>query len=353
MVLFVVEGGREKGYGHVVRTTVLAHACMERGLEVSFACANPEVVKAIRSRGEGLHVYEVSPRELIQHILAVYPHVLVADAGKTFTSEEVGVLHQAGIFLIEWDAPGGTSHADEVINGFEPGLYGAKGHRYKLTGRDYFVVDELFSEAKSARVKTVPGKKLKRLFLCFGGSDPEGLLEATLETMQEIPECLRATIHAVAGFNEAKGRRVASRFSKLTGLHVHVNADATVVSQLMASSDLAIVSFGSILVEALCTELPVLMVNPTRAHEEYAARVLAGIFTGAGKSFGFPPRIRWDAFRQDLGSIMREPERIVPLQNAARGLVDGKGARRVAEHIHNLVARRPPRHSRFQHSVAR
>jgi spore coat polysaccharide biosynthesis predicted glycosyltransferase SpsG len=353
MVLFVVDGGKEKGYGHVVRTTVLARACVERGLDVSFACTNEDVVKAIRSRGEGFHVYAVPPKELIHHTLAVYPHVLVADADKTFTAEEVRVLHQAGIFLIEWDATNGTSHADEVINGFEPALYGAKGHRYKLTGRDYFVVDELFSETKSVRGKAGPAKKLWRLFLCFGGSDPGGLLEATLEHMQEIPECLAATIHAIAGFNEAKGRAVANRFSKLTGLHVHVNADAARVSQLMGSSDLGIVSFGSILVEALCTELPVFVINPTRAHEQYAAKVLAGIFAGAGRSFGCPPRVRWEAFREELGAIMGEPLRIVPLQSAARGLVDGKGARRIAEHIYTLVARRPPRHSRFQHSVAR
>lgn len=353
MVLFVVEGGKEKGYGHVVRSTVLARACVQRGLDVSFACTNEEVVKAIRSRGEGFHVYAVPPKELIHHTLAVYPHVLVADAGKTFTAEEVKVLHQAGIFLIEWDASSGKSHADEVINGFEPALHGAKGHRYKLTGRDYFVVDELFSEAKAARGKAGPTKKLRRLFLCFGGSDPGELLEATLERMQEIPECLAATINAVAGFNEGKGRAVANRFSKLTGLHVHVNADAARVSQLMGSSDLGIVSFGSILVEALCTELPVFMINPTKAHEEYAARVLAGIFAGAGKSFGYQPRVRWDAFREELGATMREPQRVAPLQNAARGLVDGIGARRIAEHIYTLVARRPPRHSRFQHSVAR
>lgn len=121
----------------------------------------------------------------------------------------------------------------------------------------------------------------------------------------------------------------------------------------MASSDLGIVSFGSILVEALCTELPVFMINPTKAHEQYAAKVLAGMFAGAGKSFGFPPHVRWDAFREELASIMREPDRIRPLQNAARGLVDGKGAQRIAEHIYALVARRPPRHSRFQHLVAR
>ena len=39
MVLFAVEGNKAKGYGHVIRASVLARSCLGRGLEVSFVCA--------------------------------------------------------------------------------------------------------------------------------------------------------------------------------------------------------------------------------------------------------------------------------------------------------------------------
>jgi len=86
----------------------------------------------------------------------------------------------------------------------------------------------------------------------------------------------------------------------------------------MGSSDLGIVSFGSILVEALCTELPVFVITPTRAHEQYVQKFLRGYSPVQGEALAAAPR-EVEAFREELGAIMGEPQRIGALQSGEEG----------------------------------
>ncbi|HME41960.1 MAG TPA: hypothetical protein VKF36_02645 [Syntrophorhabdales bacterium] len=267
------------------------------------------------------------------------PQLLVWDAYRHLRLEEVEYLHECGASVIEFDASDGKSHADEVVNGFELTLHSAAGHRYQLVGPDYFVVDKSFSNAKEWRRASSYPDSGQDLFVCFGGADPEQLLQSTLEVLAEIPACRSIQIRAMAGFDGKRERAIQRRFSATKNLRVYGEADATLMARLMRFSYLAIISFGTILVEAMAAELPVLLVNPTEAHEKYATKVLNGIFAGTGKTFGYSPHIDWSAFRRELSHLLGRPPAAERMRVATSRLVDGRGAERIARYIYNSVTK--------------
>lgn len=338
MILFAVEGGKQKGYGHVIRASVLARTCLGLGSEVSFICAERDVYDYLKR--EGLTRVDLADETcLVTASASQKPQILVWDASRPLTREEVEHLHQRHILVIEFDVSEGKSHADEVVNGFEHTLHSATGHQYQLVGPDFFVVDRSFSDAKEWRKASPYSGNGPDLFVCFGGADPEELLQSTLEVLVEIPACRSIQIRAVAGLDERRKKSIQQRFPAFKNLRVYADADAALMARLMRFSCLGIISFGTILVEAMAAELPVLLVNPTEAHEQYAAKVLNGIFTGCGKTFGYSPRIDWDAFRRELAQLLERPGLVERMKAATSRLVDGQGAERIARYIYNSMTK--------------
>jgi len=338
MVLFAVDGGKKKGYGHAVRASVLARSCLRRGLEVSFVCAEQDVYDYLKKKGFA-QVHLTDETRLVTDSASQRSPLLVWDAGRPLTREEVEHLHQCNATVIEFDASDGKSYADEAVNGFELTLQSATGCHYQLAGPDYFVVDKNFATAKEWRRASSYLSNRQDLLVCFGGADPAGLLQPTLEVLTEIPACRSIEIHAVAGFDEKREWVIQQRFSAFRNVRVYADADAMLLAQLMRFSCLGIISFGTILVEAMAAELPVLLVNPTEAHEAYAAKVLSGIFAGAGKAFGSSPHVDWDAFRREVSYLLERPRAIERMQAATHRLVDGQGAERIARYIYNAVTK--------------
>ena len=64
------------------------------------------------------------------------------------------------------------------------------------------------------------------------------------------------------------------------------------------------------------------------------------MFTGAGKTFGYSPRIDWGAFRRELAHLLERPRAVERMQAATSRLVDGQGAERIARYIYNSMTER-------------
>ena len=339
MVLFVVDEGKEDYYGHSIRASILAHTCLMQGLEVSFVCANQDVYDCL-TRGGFPRVHLTDESRLVTDSARERPSLLVWDAARPLTREEVMLLHQHDAPVIEFDASDGKSYADEVVNGFEPTLYSALGRQYRLVGSDYFVVDKCFSNAKEWRRASSFLHNGPDLFICFYEEDPEQLLQPTLEVLAEIPACRSIQIRAMTDLDAKRGRIIQRKFSAFKNLQIYTETNKALVAQLMRFSHLGIISFGPLLVEAMAAELPVLLINSTEADEEYAAKVLNGVFAGAGKTFGYSSQIDWDAFRRELAYLLERPREIERMQTAAHRVVDGQGAQRIARYICKYVVNR-------------
>ncbi len=333
MVLFVVNE-RQQGYpGRAVRASILAHTCLTHGLEVSFICSGREVHDClVREGSSGVRIVE--EKRLVTESALEKPTVLVWDAPERLSDKDVRLFHQHHTFVIEFDAGNGESYADEVVNGFEPLLVSALGRRFQLVGPDHFVVDKCFVNAREWRRASSFLRNDFDLFLCFEGTDPEQLV-ATLDVLTEIPACRSVQIRLMSGLDETRSKTIQRHFSSFKNLQVYTGANPALMAQLMRFSRLGIISFGPLLVKAMAAELPVVLINSTEEEQEQAARVFGGVFTGAGKTFGYGPSVDWAAFRTHVALLLERPREMERMQEAAHRLVDGQGAQRIARYIQN------------------
>ncbi|HVN25591.1 MAG TPA: hypothetical protein VMT71_16605 [Syntrophorhabdales bacterium] len=331
MILFVVDEDRERYRGRAVRASILAHACLMQGLEVSFMCAEQDVHDCLTREGSsGVRV--VDREQLIFEAALERPTLLVWDAARPLTHKEVTLFHQHDTFVVEFDAPDGESRADEVVNGFESTLRSARGRQYKLIGPGYLVVDKCFTNAREwRRASAFLGNGLD-LFICLDGVEPE-IVTSTLDVLADIPACRSMQIRIMAGADEKRGRAVQRSFSSFKNLQLYTGTNSALIAQLMRFSQLGIISFGPLLIQAMAAELPVLMINSTEGDERYAARVLNGVFAGAGLTFGYAQHIDWGMFQRKLAFLLERPREIERMQEATHRLVDGQGAQRIARFI--------------------
>jgi spore coat polysaccharide biosynthesis predicted glycosyltransferase SpsG len=335
MVAFFIDGGKEKGYGHLVREDILAHELLNKGIQVAFICTHRDALRYLDNKGF-THVFLAEPDNLLEKLLPLSPSILISDRTDTLSPKVVDELHQRNIFVIEFDRADGESWADEVVNGFETVLSGASSKQFRLVGKDYFVVNPVFALMKQSK-KQKAWQTDPTLFTCFGGSDPSNLLEPTLRILSDIPDYRDAEIHAVVGFEGGKMKVIREEYNVLKNPHLYANADATLIARLMSISHLCIIPFGTLLIEALTVEAPVFMINPSKAHEDYAKKVLKTIFEGVGETFGYHPVMDWEKLSQRFLFLRKNPEDLHKMSNASKGIVDGKGAYRVANFIHSLL----------------
>ncbi len=339
MILFAIGEGTERNYKDPSRASIIARACLARGIDVSFICADQEVYDQLRRRGFSriqLCAYDCMLKESASR----RPPILVWDAARPLTHKEITHLHRRDIFIIEFDVSEGMSFADEVVNGFEPVLHSATGRRYRLTGPDHVVVDKSFSDAKEWRRASSFFHNRPDLFVCFGGEHGEQLLRSTLAVLTDIPACRSIQIRAVASLAGNEAVSVQREFAGFRNIQIYREADAALKAQLMRFSLLGILSFGPSLAEAMAAELPVFLINGTRADGERADEALNSIFAGVGKTFGYAPQIDWEAFRRELEHLMERPREIERMQMSAARTVDGQGAQRIARCIQNYMENR-------------
>lgn len=339
MILFAVGEGREKGYKNPSRASIIARACLARGMDVSFICADQEVYDQLRRRGFS-RIHLCAYDCMVKESASRRPPILVWDADRPLTHKEATHLHRRDVFVIEFDAPEGMSFADEVVNGFEPVLRGATGRKYRLTGPDHVVVDKSFSDAKEWRRASSFLHNQPDLFVCFSGEHGEQLLRSTLAVLTDIPACRSIQIRAVACHDGNGAVSIQREFAGFRNLQIYRETDAVLKAQLMRFSLLGIVSFGPVLAEAIAAELPVFLINGTRADGERAEEALRTIFAGIGKTFGYAPEIDWEAFRRELEHLMGRPREIERMQMSAARMVDGQGAQRIVRYMQNYMESR-------------
>ncbi len=339
MVLFAVDGGKEEGYNHPARAALLADACLGRGLEVSFVCANQNAFDYVSKKGFS-RVHLADAASLLAESISQGSSLLFWDAGRPLTKSEVAYLHQHDLFVIEFDASDGSSYTDEVVNGFEAVLHSAFGREYQLVGPDYFVVDKCFSNVKEWRRASSFLHNGPDLFICFSGENAEQLLQSTLAVLVDIPACRSVQIRAVAEFDRNRANAIERHFSAFKNLQIYREADAGLKAQIMRFSHLGIISLGAILVEAMAVELPVLLIHSAQSGEEQAAKAFTGVLAGAGRMVGHSSPVDWKGFRSDLTYLLDRPKAIERMQMATRGLVDGQGARRIARYVHTYMKNR-------------
>lgn len=131
----------------------------------------------------------------------------------------------------------------------------------KLFGPKYALLRPEFYKARKLRHETK--RKVERLFVFYGGSDPHNLTGMTIKALS-TPKLAHLYADIVIGENNTNINQIQNlaQLRGLTNLHIQVDDIATI----MAKADLALGSLGVNTWERICLSLPTLAITFSENH---------------------------------------------------------------------------------------
>ena len=335
------DAGAVIGTGHVLRGLALAAAWQARGGDVLLLSHALPAVLAQRVREAGVEVQDPGARHPAAGDLAATVRcarerrasALVLDGYFLDPGFQRGA-GAAGCPVLVMDDHNHHRHyeADLLLNqnhGAERFDYRVNPGCQLLLGAPYTLLRPEFLAARP-RVRTAAAVEPFHLLVTLGGSNVGSLVPRLLDGLSD-PD-LDVTI--AAGQSSANLATLNS-WAEQSPLRPRVVAAATDMPRLMNRADLALSGAGTTAWELAYMGVPSLLVELADNQEPIA---MALDDCGAAVSLG--PVVgcnRWHIASM-IGALRGSPERLLFMSEAGRGLIDGRGALRVADAL--LDARR-------------
>ena len=329
------------GVGHVMRCVALAQAWQDLGGTVTLLGDITAAGLLARLHEEGivfqpLQAAPASEADAVE--TAGLAHLLgsrwVVLDGYHFTQAHENEMIGRGLKVLTLDdvADRSSFSATVVLNHnayAEASLYDGKAPNSEvLAGAHYIMLRREFASRRPA-VLEVP-ERATRVLVTMGGSDSGNVTATALQALaafSQWPLTVTVLVGAANAHLPALERAVASGI----GIHeVELMVNAADVPSVMASSDLAITAAGSTGWELACLGVPMMVVKTAdnqRLMERFLRGQGAGIVLDGRDSQGGASWV--PAITETLISASTRRS----LAEVACRLVDGQGARRVAEHL--------------------
>lgn len=320
-ILFRVDGGNipQIGTGHVVRCLLLAQKlAAKKDVDILFVMKNYEETVG-KVREEGFKVCTISPDKdelgfLIGCIKKFQPEIVVVDKLHNGI-EYMQKIKDTGVILVTLDDLGkGNRYADIVINAiFDKGDTCYKGLNY------------LVLPAKVVNKRKI-NKKCKCVLLSFGGYDYLNLTLKVIKALTKIEEGMKIIV-AVGGSYKKK-RELNQFLHKETKRKYTVLYDTPDFTELLAEVDLAVISGGLTLFQAMSLGLPSIVLCQYKHQLETASkfeRKDAVVNLGMGNS------VSKAKIRKEVNELLGNYEKRLSLSRNSRALIDGEGLGQVAE----------------------
>jgi spore coat polysaccharide biosynthesis predicted glycosyltransferase SpsG len=344
-VLFRAPAGPRRGFGHLVRCRSLARAL---GVRPLVAIRGGQRVRAA-ARALGCDVIDGVPAAVIARVA---PHVVIVDdpiaanarrwiaCARTFGCRVVTV-HDLGLGACDGDLVVDGSIVKAARRGGASGPPRRQSRTF-LRGPRYALLDPVFAlPPRAPRHPQAP-----RVLISLGGG-PRARLGYAIATAvrREMPW---ASIRIAGGFQRAPHGAPTARSIWQTGVTPVGDPDRNRITWTgpldglageLAVCDVAVVGGGVSLYEACARGVAAVGV-PVVVAQRPTVRgfVTAGAALGNASQTPDAERIARDVVR-----LLRQPPLRDSLAAQGRTLVDGQGARRVAEVIGELAADRPAR----------
>ena len=324
------------GLGHVVRCLALADELHEKhGAAVSFALrASPlasEMVNrrsypAMQAPDGAVFDQEAWLRDCISKSGA---QILVVDVRDDLSKAALESLAKKGTVIAVLDDLSDRRWAADLA--FYPPVPQVRrvdwsGFRGRLcVGWEWIVLRSQFAEP-------FPSRKSSKcsLLIAMGGSDPAGLTLKAVLALDRLDEDFESVIFESviivgAGFCHRQG--LADLLSQ-TRRRFAVREDVSEMSAAMAQADLAVCSFGMTSYELAAMGVPAVCVCLTEDHAESASALVAA---GMAISTGVDDQETETRLAAAVEGLLVDKNARARMSDRARELVDGRGARRIAE----------------------
>jgi spore coat polysaccharide biosynthesis protein SpsF len=331
------DGGAGIGMGHVVRSLALADELRDaHGCTIAFAMREPGSagVAAVRAAGYAIDTVAADERHDYPDALAAIvasrqAAVLIVDVRDALSRAALDGVRAAGVRpvkIVVIDDVSDRRLASDLA--FFPPVpqveaidwTGFAGRRY--AGWEWVVLRREFGAGG-------PGEESPAVdvLVTMGGSDAVGMTAFALQALDLLPMPLSVLVVVGPAFSQALELIDAAARSRHS---ITITRTPASMPALMRGSRIAVAAFGVSAYELAACGVPAVHVCLTSDHARSSSAfakediaITAGVFGQVT-----PPQIA-DAVARLMGNAGRRTE----MAARARGLVDGRGARRVADEI--------------------
>jgi len=348
-VLFRCDGSSEIGLGHVVRCLALAKALRaHHGCHIAFAMQQDTMGFAMVEQ-QGYPVWGPSKsREtcsydpwLIDIVDRVKAEVLVLDVRDYLSRKVIQDFRTQGKLVVTIDDPS-DRRLDADLAFYPPVPQVQKMNWVGFTGQVYsgwewvIVRDDFLISPPSM------SKRRPVILVTMGGSDPAGMTLKALEALEQLDcDCQVLLILGSACRNISD---ITNR-AKDSSLDIDIRVGVTNMSNLMCQADLALASFGVTAYELTLLGIPAVYLCLTEDHLESA---MALCQEGVATCLGINEGVEIANISNEVKQLLANPSRRERMTQRAKRLIDGFGARRIANlMIAELPVRATQRSSQF------
>jgi len=192
-----------------------------------------------------------------------------------------------------------------------------------LLGPHYALLRGEFQKTRTE----VRNGQIRRILVFFGGSDPTNETEKVIDTIEHL-DLSDIQIDVVVGSGNPLGERLEQRCLAMPNVHFYCQVNN--MAMLMAQADLALGAAGVASWERLAMKLPALLVAVADNQRENMRQLDQ---LGVAVALGTSSDVTEVDILRAITSLLSDPAKIRNMSLKAAGMVDGKGANRVAERL--------------------
>ncbi len=334
------DGGARIGAGHLMRCLTIAEALARETDrdDILFLCADEPSARLVQARGFAVRVLGTDGQRLEQELplwekLEIKTDVILIDS-YAVTPAYLSALRTFGATVLLDDLQREPFPVDAVVNYHiyaEEAVY-RKWYRDKnircYLGADYVPLRPQFAEGTYNVRDTV-----EHVLITAGGGDADNIAAAILDQLQsEIGSKLN--YHLIIGrFNPhyAEWQQRAARTPEL-----HLYHDVEDMAGLMRQCDLAVTAGGTTVYELASVGVPFLCFSCAENQEQLARCVGEKQIAGYAGAYHLDAPGTLAAVRRLAGQLCGDRELRERFCLRGRRMVDGQGARRIAERLIEL-----------------
>ena len=341
MIWIRADANSEIGTGHVMRCLSVAKEIRKSGNEVCFILADEFPVKILSDNQINYKVlqtqYDKTEEEiplLCQWLEAESPQCLLVDS--YFVTKEY--FEQVSRFTK-------VAYVDDFCHAEYPvdvlinyNIYGdslpykgntAKDSTELLLGTGYVPLREEFRNAGYELRKEV-----KHVLVTTGGSDKYNLAGRIVEKAIQNEKIRGLHYHVVSGmFNQ---NTPFLKELEETHVNVHVYHNVTNMAELMKQCDIAITAGGSTMYELCALGLPMIAFSFVENQEKQIETFAKKEMLGFGGNYLLQKDEMLDEVLLHIQRMMDSPEERKKYNKRGRQIVDGQGARRIAQKLSEI-----------------
>jgi len=313
-----------RGLGHVMRCLALSDTLIKAGAQCSLVTGDlPEQVEA---KAKALGCTIISLDETFS------ADCLIIDSYDIKAGQRAALFDQAGKSVIIDDVgDNGPYDADVILNpnpGAHASLYGeALRPEQRLVGADYVLLRPEIIDAKTTR----DFSDAQSVFISCGGSDPTQAGPAVVQALSQYRAKL-LNIRILVG--PIQDRSALNAALDNAPHRIELIKGTSAIQAHLNWADVAILAAGTTLWEAAYLGVPIVALV-------IADNQLPG--STAAHRAGALMRVDWRTDKTQHGflaafeQLMENAEQRLKMGTTARGLVDGRGAERVARRLAQIV----------------